>query len=133
MYCNASTTAPHALPPEEGTGPGAQAITAAASGPDGSSALLLVSISPDRVRMTASLVMGNGSQTVARSWHRRGKGTWESRDPEFIDAEERLGVELAEWLDAIDLPTRVANMLPRPGTPAAAAAIAEAAEEVRRA
>jgi hypothetical protein len=86
-------------------------------------------ISRDRILVMGSLRMGS-TQQVLRTWERAsGNSSWKTRDPEFIAHEHRIGLELAEFLDAIDLPGRVANMLPRlPATNSTAAA--DAAREV---
>jgi len=131
-----------------GTGPGAEANTPSLVGLDGRvtnsagvtaivcprdcTAAVLIHISRDRIAFTATLDMG-GLQSVTRTFTADSKGGWRSQQPDFIAAEERIGVELAEYLDALDLPTRVAAMLPRPATPAGSAAMAAAAQEVRRA
>jgi len=131
-----------------GTGPGAEAITptlidlddsvtnsagvSAILRPRDCTAAVLIHISRDRIAFTATVDMG-GLQSVTRTFAADPKGGWRSQQPDFIAAEERIGVELAEYLDALDLPTRVAAMLPRPATPAGNAAMAAAAQEVRRA
>ncbi|HEY4583952.1 MAG TPA: hypothetical protein VIG88_14000 [Lysobacter sp.] len=92
-------------------------------------AIGVVTIQRDRIVLTAKLVMG-GTHTVTREWTRLESGGWRSRGPEFITAEERLGVEFAEWMDSIDVPGRVATMLPRRPSPTSTAA-ADAAREVR--
>jgi len=131
-----------------GTGPGAEAITPTLVGLDDSvtnnpgvsailrprdcTAAVLIHISRDRIAFSATLDMG-GLQSVTRTFTADSNGGWRSQQPDFIAAEERIGVELAEYLDGLDLPTRVAAMLPRPATPAGNAAMAAAAQEVRRA
>ena len=104
---------------------------AATSQPD-CSAMVMVQIRRDRIAVVATLDMG-GLQTVSRTWVLESPGVWRSHDQYFIAAEDRIGVELAEYLDALELPLRVARMLPRPASAAGATAMAEAAEEVRRA
>lgn len=115
-----------------GTGPGAEAITPTILRPRDCTAAVLIHISRDRIAFTATLDMG-GLQSVTRSFEPDPKGGWRTHQPDFIAAEERIGVELAEYLDALELPTRVAAMLPRPATAAGSAAMAVAAQEVRRA
>lgn len=128
-----------AAPPQvSGTGPSAEATTRAAESIDIAasrsecSAVVMVHIRRNRIGVVASLDMG-GLHTVARVWTRDPRGGWATRDAEFIAEEDRIGVELAEYLDALDLPTRIADMLPRPPTAAGVAAMAEAEKEVRRA
>lgn len=117
-------------PADPGTGAVAQATTPAldlARAPD-AMAVIVITVRRDRIEQTARLVMG-GTHTAARAWERAGAGSWKSRDPEFGLHEERLGLELTEYMDALELPARVAAMLPRPASPDA---VAKAAEEVRR-
>lgn len=117
------------------TGPGAEATTPTVIGFDMAgpgqecSAIVLVKIERGQVTITASLDMG-GHHAVSRKWRQSSSGSWSTTSRDFIDAENVLGVELAEFADSIDFPGRVARMLPRPATSAAAAAIAEAAKEV---
>jgi hypothetical protein len=98
---------------------------------------VMVKIDHNRVTITGTLTMGRCPQAVLQVWERRrgpGKGwTLVTGPREFIEHEDALGLELAELLDGLPLPFAVANMLPRPATPATAAAIAEAAKEVGRA
>ncbi len=121
-----------------GTGPGAEAITPSMvdleslSQRDQCSVLVMLQIRRDRIAVVATLDMG-GLHTVSRTWSAESPGIWNTRDQEFIQAEDRIGVELAEYLDGLELPFRVARMLPRPATAAGAAAMAEAAREVRHA
>jgi hypothetical protein len=123
------------------TGPDVEAITPApANIDDGAvgakprecSAVIMLHISRDRIAIVATLDMG-GLQSVTRTFTRDPNGGWRTQQPNFIVAEERIGVELAEYLDALNLPTRVAAMLPRPATAAGCTAMAKAAQEVRRA
>ncbi len=89
-----------------------------------------INISHNTVTLTATLHMGGFPQVVTRTW-RRHKGTgrgWVSRDRDFIADESRIGVELAEFMDALSFPYAVANMLP--GKRASADVVAEAAKAV---
>lgn len=121
-----------------GTGPGAEATTPVLIGIDPAqprgecSAVVMLHIRRDRVAVVATLDMG-GLRTISRTWSAESPGVWRSHDQEFIAAEDRIGVELAEYLDGLELPFRVARMLPKPPTAAGAAAMAEAAREVSRA
>ncbi|HZH44282.1 MAG TPA: hypothetical protein VEY50_09395 [Lysobacter sp.] len=92
-------------------------------------ATVVITVLRDRITQTARLVLGR-AQTVTRMWTREGN-SWRSRDPDWGLQEERLGIELAEYMDALDLPTRVADLLPRPSSMSAAAALARVAAEVR--
>jgi len=97
----------------------------------------MIKIDHNRITVIGTLTMGRHPQTVLQVWERRrgpGKGWVRVIGPEdFVDREDALGLELAEFLDGLPFPYAVANMLPRPATPAAAAAMAEAAKEVGRA
>ncbi len=75
-------------------------------------AVVVLVITADRIVQRADLQMGTGS-SASRTWHRVGPGSWRSSDPEFLNAEDALGLELAEYMDALALPAAVANMLPR--------------------
>lgn len=76
-------------------------------------AVIVTTVHRDRIVQSVRLVMG-GTRTVARTWDRTSPHSWKSRDPEWTDSEERIGVELVEHMEALSLPDRVANMLPRP-------------------
>lgn len=122
-----------------GTGPGAEANTPSPIGLDyGNSkrnecgVVVMLHVRRDRIAVVATLDMG-GVHAISRTWAREAAGVWRTTQPDFVAAEERIGVELAEYLDGLDLPTRVAEMLPKPATAAGLAAMAEAAREVRRA
>ena len=96
-------------------------------------AVVVLVITRDRISQHAHLHMG-GLHAVHRNWLRTERGSWGSRDPEFIAAEDRIGVELAEFSDRLDFPYRIADMLPRLPTQPASEAMANAAafvEELR--
>jgi len=120
------------------TGPGPEASTPSLIDLDHAaprsecSVVVMLQIRRDRIALVATLDMG-GLHTVSATWSAESPGVWTTRDPEFIAAEDRIGVELAEYLDGLELPFRVARMLPRPATAAGMAAMAEAAREVRHA
>ena len=149
MYENAAVATPPLDPQDPATGAAAeantpeqcaQAVTESAAialgAPEEPIALVVVAITRNRITVQAALHMG-GHQLVQRCWERvdnHGNSAWSSRDPEFIAHEERIGIELAEFADALDLPDRVANMLPRaPKNPDCEARrmAAAAAEELR--
>lgn len=88
-------------------------------------AVVVLTVERDRIVQTARLVMG-GTHTCKRTWTRQGTCSWRTTDPEWLAGENRIGLELAEFMDDVDLPTRVADMLPRPANPDAAAKAAEA-------
>lgn len=75
------------------------------------SAVIVITVHHDTITQCARLVLGE-SHTVSRTWKRIGRGLWQSHEPEFLEAEERIGPELAEYLDGLDLPTGVADLLP---------------------
>lgn len=124
-----ATAQPHADP---GTGTGAEATTAAAGvvPPAEPMAVIVITVRRNSIEQHARLVMG-GTHSANRSWFRLREGSegWACRDAEFMAAEDRIGLELAEYMEGLALPNRVASMLPRPASPDAAA---KAAEEVRR-
>lgn len=93
------------------------------------SAVVVLRITHDTITLAGSLNMG---QHIAerQCWTRTGRGSFKqaSGPEEFVDRENTIGLELAEFLDGISLPIGVANMLPakRPSTEA----VAEAAKAV---
>lgn len=121
--------AAHGVTEDPGTGVGAKASTAPAAAQPMATITMLVF--PDRIFLSGSLEFGRSTRRVMRHWDRITPGTWRTNDPEFIAAEGRIGLELAEFLDGIDLPHKVADMLPRPPAPGSTAA-ADAAQEVAR-
>lgn len=110
---------------DPGTGIGPKAITAAAP----PMATIAMVVFQDHIQLTGTLHFGFSSRKVSRRWDRITARTWRTNDPEFIAAEERIGLEMAEFLDSLDLPHKVADMLPRPPAPGSTAA-ADAAREV---
>lgn len=116
-----------ALRQESGIGQGA---LPAASSQD-ATAVIVISVQHDRIRQLATLHMG-AALSASREWTRIGVGSWKTLEPEFVEHEDRIGLELAEFADAITLPSKVANMLPRRRSAGTDAAAAAAAEEVRR-
>lgn len=92
-------------------------------------AVIVLTVQRDRIQQTVRLVMG-GNRTVSRTWDRVADRAWRSRDKDWSASEDRIGVELCEYMDALSLPDRVANMLPRPP---AAKASSKAAQEVSNA
>ncbi|MFD0726988.1 hypothetical protein [Lysobacter brunescens] len=77
--------------------------------------------------ITASVALNMGSTVSAsRTWCRSGNVSWNSTERDFAQRSPNLGAELAEFVDGIDLPMRVADMLPvrRHGTDTAAQAAA---------
>lgn len=94
-------------------------------------AIVVITIQRNRIQQTARLLLG-APRTANRTW-RRGDlcGSWATLDRAWSEHEDNIGIELAEYMDALDLPDRVADMLPRPRA-ASSDAAARAAEEVRR-
>jgi hypothetical protein len=94
-------------------------------------AIIVISVQRDHIQQTAKLQMG-GTSTVTRHWDRVGAHSFQSADRnDWAEFEERIGVELAEYMDGLGLPMKVADMLPR--SPSADRnAAAKAAQEVRR-
>lgn len=143
---NAALAAPITAPQDPATGTGREPTTApqqtsaarmedaitAALG-EAPMAVVVTVITADRITQRAHLHMG-GIQSAAMDWHRVGASSWRTADSEFMQAEDRLGVELAEYMEALDLPTKVANMLPRRPADTSSAAYRQAmaaAEELR--
>ncbi|QWN09881.1 hypothetical protein DGN11_05655 [Xanthomonas citri pv. fuscans] len=97
------------------------------------SATITMHVTHGAVVVTAVLNMGPIRQ-VRQSWERRrGTGTgWKLVDGPrlWTTAEARISTQLAEFMDGLDFPFDLANMLPRRPTAAAAAAVAQAAREV---
>lgn len=113
MQSSTATAAPLHDPQDPATGAGAEATTQRPA----PLAIVTTVIGHDQITSTAQLVMGGYVQTVQRTWQRTGRGSWRSTDPDFIAAEKRLGIELAEYMALLDFPSRVADMLPRHPAP----------------
>ncbi|WP_254574432.1 hypothetical protein [Stenotrophomonas acidaminiphila] len=96
---------------------------------DGCSATVVMKITHDTITVLGALSMG---QYIAerQCWARTGRGSFKqtSGPEEFVDREDAIGLELAEFMDSISLPVAVANMLP--GKRPSADAVAEAAMAV---
>ncbi len=92
-------------------------------------AVVVMVITRDRITQHAHLHLG-GLHSAHRNFVRGERGFWNSRDPEFILAEDRIGVELAEFVDRLDFPGRVAEMLPRLPADSGSQAMASAAATV---
>lgn len=126
-----------ALPLALGTGPGAEATTPAVvaydRGTGDCSATITMHVTHGSVVVTAALSMGP-LREARQSWERRrGPGSgWKLIDGPrlWTKAEGCISTELAEFMDGLDFPFDLANMLPRRPTAAAAAAVAQAAREV---
>lgn len=93
-------------------------------------AIIVISVQRNHIQQTAKLQMG-GTSMVTRHWDRAGAHSFQSADRnDWAEYEERIGVELAEYMDGLGLPMKVADMLPRSPSPDRNAA-AQAAQEVR--
>lgn len=139
MYGNeAHATSPQG-PQDPATGTGGEATTphagtqAAGMPPELPMAVVVMVITRDRITQHAHLHLG-GFHPSTRNFVRTGPNSWRSTDPYFTDHEQRIGIELAEFVDALDFPSRVADTLPR--APASeqsdARQVAATAAEVRR-
>lgn len=94
-------------------------LPAVAAPPTPPMAIAVISIQRDRIQQHVRLLMG-GEHVAMRTWTRVDAATWRSIDEDFAVHEDRIGIELAEFIDGIDLPSRVADMLPRQCSPDAA-------------
>lgn len=125
MHAHMETMQPTTLNPvAPDTGAGQQASTHPDKAP---MAVIVLTVQRDLITQTAHLVMG-GMHTATRQWKRLGPGSWSSKDPEWMAHEDRIGVELAEYMDMLSLPSRIAAMLPH--LPCNSDAAAAAAREV---
>ena len=114
------------------TGPAAQATTQPelTTAPD-NKAVLQFTISPDEIVVTAILAMGR-TRCIEQRWKRRTRSSFLlAAGPVLWEMEkDAIGHDLADFLDRAGVPLAIANMLPRPASTAASAAIAAAAQEV---
>jgi len=94
-------------------------------------AVVNVHITHNQVVFTAVLDMGSKSQKqITWSRRRNSPGGWvHPGAADFIDHEEEISRELAEYVAGLDFPFAVANMLP--GKRATAAAVEQAAKAVQ--
>lgn len=122
---------------DSSTGPGAEAITgvqncvnAGGEGDSDASATITLHVTHNRVIATAMLNMGPAK--IAQCVFERRKGSrkgWELvKGTGFNDETSWISPELADLASRVPFPYEVANMLP--GKRAAAAAVAQAAQEV---
>lgn len=118
------------------TGPAAQATTQPGNAllpATDSKAVLQFTVSPDEIVVTAVLAMGQ-TRCIEQRWKRRTRSSWLLvAGPVLWECEQdAIGHDLADFLDRAGVPLAIANMLPRPASEAATAAIAAAAQEVAR-
>ena len=92
-------------------------------------AVVVTVVTHDEIHQQATLHIG-GREEACRTFQRASWHGWTTHDPEFVTHEDRIGIELAEFADAIDLPVRVANMLPLADGQPSDGARQMAAEEV---
>ena len=95
------------------------------------SATVTVHVTHNTVTFTALLNMG-GMHSKSATWTRRRnvRPGWACNGPaDFIGFEEEISRELGEYVDGLDFPYAVANMLP--GKRASAEVVAEAAKAVQ--
>ncbi|PPT98707.1 hypothetical protein XaraCFBP7407_04185 [Xanthomonas arboricola pv. arracaciae] len=122
-------------------GPDQEAITPIGAGFDlaaakDCSAIATLYITHDAVIVVAALTMGQHTSATQRWERRRGTGKgWKliSGPRLFTNEADRISNALADFMDDLDFPFDLANMLPRRPTAAAEAAIAAAALEVAHA
>ncbi|HDS1519523.1 TPA: hypothetical protein QEK92_002069 [Stenotrophomonas maltophilia] len=132
MYQQTESTPAAACSQGADTGPAAQATTQ----PEfttvaDSKAVLQFTVSPDEIIVTAILAMGP-TRCIEQRWKRRTRSSFVlAAGPVLWDMEkDAIGHDLADFLDRAGVPLAIANMLPRPASTAASAAIAAAAQEV---
>lgn len=126
--------APAIAPPEQqqapedrGTGTGPQVTTGGGGNCPARTvaqchARVSIDVYPDEIVETVRLTMGQHNDTISRRWKRVGNNSFQSRAPDWSAHEERVGSEIVDFMSGLDLPTRIANMLPRTrGNPNAAA------------
>ncbi|MBD3680491.1 hypothetical protein DFO63_1433 [Stenotrophomonas sp. AG209] len=114
------------------TGPAAQATTRPEfTTATDSKAVLQFAIAPDEIVVTAILAMG-APRCIEQRWTRRTRSSFLLAAAPVLWAMEKdaIGHDLADFLDHAGVPLAIANMLPRPASTAASAAIAAAALEV---
>lgn len=100
------------------------------------SATITLHVTHDAVLVAAVLSMGHHTGVSQRWERRRGGGSgWRLVEgPRLWSSEQgRISTELADFMDGLDFPFALANMLPRRPSAAAARAIAAAAQEVANA
>lgn len=85
--------------------------------PPASFAMIVTMIEPDKISHQVRLFVGGDAQSADMSWTRVGPASWETKDAGWFDAEDRIGTELAEYLDELPFPDAAAAALPRPGQP----------------
>lgn len=95
-------------------------------------AVVSITITHDKIVTRATLFMGC-AQYAQQIDIRAPRGGWVCRSKEWERHRQRLGAEVVEFMESIGItgPRRVADMLPRPATPAGAAIVAEAAAALR--
>ncbi len=96
------------------------------------SVIVTLTVTHNRIVIAGARYMGTPAVEM-QAWERRtgSRFGWVqvSGPRDFVDAEERIGLELAEYLDGLDFPYALARMLP--GKRASQQAVAEAAKAVQ--
>lgn len=132
MYQQTESSPAAACSQRADTGPAAQATTQPEFTPAADNkAVLQFTISPDEITVTAILAMGS-TRRIEQRWKRRTRSSFLlAAGPVLWEMEkDSIGHDLADFLDRAGVPLAIANMLPRPASTAASAAIAAAAQEV---
>lgn len=92
-----------------GTGPGEQANTSETT----SCMRIVIDISSDTITETVIMQMGMHHDSLSKRWMRVSANSFKARDCDFAMLEARFGVEAVDYMACLDLPIRLANMLPR--------------------
>ncbi|HHW4679398.1 MAG TPA: hypothetical protein ACQGQH_08175 [Xylella sp.] len=74
-------------------------------------AVIVITVQRDRIQQTARLLMGT-TYSGTQNFQRRGEATWSRPSADWMAQEDHISLELAEYMDGLELPTRVADMLP---------------------
>lgn len=85
--------------------------------PPASFAMIVTMIEQDKISHQVRLFVGGDAQSADMTWTRVGPASWETKDAGWFEAEDRIGTELAEYLDEMPFPDAAAAALPRPGQP----------------
>ncbi|AXI82851.1 hypothetical protein FUT69_08935 [Xylella taiwanensis] len=92
--------------------------------------LVTLPIHGNRIAVVVALDLG-GLRTISRTRSLIPCVAWRTRDPRGIAVDGRMDGEPAQYLDSLELPDCVADMLPKPFRIDSAALLIEAAKEVR--
>lgn len=76
-------------------------------------ALVLTMIEQNKVTHTARTFLTSSlAEEASMSWNRVGPASWQTNDAGWFEAEARIGTELAEYMDELPFPDKVATALP---------------------